>query len=725
MDNLLKIIGTSLERNKDLLRFETGYGKDVQVLFVNKLVTEARWHYDSKEAFEKKAPRCQYDDCGKYVELKSVTGQLIYMGRCIMIKLVYDFMTESTLISTNKWGEIKKKVVKSDDLPAFMIDLLLELGYEFTIKTLPNLHENIWACVIGDNNAAGTLNVAPVVDLFLSSMASVLPIYTMHRHNFRYSEGTPLFYSACECLMNPMKVDAIQALEDKFKCQLMRMYMVNQLHMFKLASAVLNLNEELLVKDKPDVYMAMSQVFAKFANAHVTAKAVSASAACMQKIQPLFVENENEQGRRKGVGYLYRLCIDINDIELSNTLKSMLVAFSEKNAPVAEKQAAFCSQFKIVSFDTSCIHLKDVLDGCFTETECNDPVDTIIDFMRSKTVAFNVVTKRHMLIDTNVFAIVDAHFDRQQRLGGNLFGLVHASFADTMHNGYMLCIFMQLTKLFFSKDIASIRWCLSVCHYLLFKNVRAALDAQRSLEQEHVPFVHEFVAAIICKVVTDLRGNIDEATIVNLLAVFVGLMMTFDTWTNPNGLDGFPVVCTQKGRKGRLQIPDAKSELFSDMVYKFAYKKESDAEMPMRAKSLFGSKLKTTEPEDLYASEDEDDDVYATMALFFSMATLRSVRERALALARCKKLVSKHTQPTWPAWLSETAFPVFYDSALQEIMTADSLYFMPYKATKGSSGYNLHVDSVYADKTVPDCEATVLAANGKKPVSFQLYTELE
>jgi len=743
---LMAKIGASVIRNKDLFFFENGVNKETQVLFVNKLCKEAADFFYSEEEFYARSARCQLDDCNKHVVIRPRNGlhelyNGIYMNRCSFIRNLYDFMSDGN----NKWLDVRKRVMRADDLPAFVFDIFLELGHDFTVKILPNLRENVWREVIGDANADTTINVSPIMDYFISAMASILPVYSMHKNKFAFKQSTPLFYAACECLMNPSRPEVIRSLEEKFSCELTRTYMVNQLLMYKIASSVLPLDEELLIKNKPDVYLTMSQIFSKFVASDDSSKQTKrVPSFCMQQVQPLFIEKEDEKGRKRGVGYLYRIGNDVHDMEFIKTMKDML-HFSDTVDPIALKQEMFCTKFKILGIDTSCIHAADVVKGCFNEKEVSEfslvdnsannaqhECDLILGKFKEHKLNFD--NKRHIILDANMYVIIDNVYDREQTLGGALFGLIVSSHTKTLDNGEMTCVFLPMLRLFSMNSVTAVRWVLTICHYWLFGNVRAALKAQATLDEEHLPFVHQFVAPImeyfINKLVVGEFYAHMPGYVEPMLAMFVGLMLSFDPDVNPEGLDGFPSHCAELklSSNSRVQWPDVKAQLFANQKYA----PRSDKGMPFstrRIESMFGAHVKKINTEEQTEVTVEEESTMEAMALFFCMASGIRGRECVLMMEKTKTMV-EDAQMTWIKFVNSHTFPVFYHHDKQEHMSSDCLYFLPYAETtrviaEQGVPYSMHLTAACEDKNVPDCDKVVLSANGSKPHYFQLYNELE
>jgi len=233
---LLERIRNSIIRNKNSSSAKFNNANKQQQLFVSLLSDQK---CTSKESFIEDGKICRNDNCLQYIVMEDENGNKLYFSICNVVNAVFKMMNDPMTSGASKWMKWRKAILTTDDMPPFMVDFFLEMGYAFTVKRLPNFRENIWRRVLSDKNSKSTLNVPHIIDAFIQNISEYLPLYSFAKKETKLDEDVGVFFAACEALLSEEKRDQVEKLEDKYKCKLIRSIMQTHMQSISIGMSVL------------------------------------------------------------------------------------------------------------------------------------------------------------------------------------------------------------------------------------------------------------------------------------------------------------------------------------------------------------------------------------------------------------------------------------------------------------------------------------------------------
>lgn len=720
-------IKNNIQRNKKASCLKYNNSNKQQALFVTLLCEAKR---------EENEISCPVDNCSVLLDLEDDKGKKSHYCQCIVVNLIYAMMIDPMTSTTSKWMKLRKAVTTSDDLPPFVCDLLLELGYAFVIKKFPNFTENMWRRVVNDKNYKTTLDVPPVLDVFTQVLSKVLPLYSFNVKGTKLDGDIAVFYAACEPLLSDIKKQEILRLQDKYKCALLRAIMQTHLKSVNIGLSVLFLDEgNFLVKDKPDIYYTMSQAFNMLGAAKKQAEPLPETCSYgVHEVMPFFLEEDSHEGLNKALLYLYNLCIDIGDKPLHSTMDKTVNNSDRERSPltIRQMQELFGSKYVVMCTQSSRLHLTDLLSGCTGNTQHTLDPDSEVEYalmlMRQHNTLGDSVT--HLLLDEDLFVVLERDYVVNQQLGGAVFAMIVAGDKGLLAQGTRMPVYPLLARLALSSCVIAKKWLLSILHYWLFDDATAALELQARVTQEFVENFGAVVFGCISHFVT--RNDVDLFMAANarvvaykILLIVVNLMVACITADEAS--EAFIKTCLGAVAAKSTNLAAIEKALVSKPAKTWKYLKSTSAKVNIvrlvRGAITLPLKPRTTAafPELAAQVADINTKAYADLVRFFATVDMLCVMDMPPTVALW------HLQQTNTATdaLKTQASPLFYCDIKEDYVYDEGLFLLPHSCTQRALATStVHLSSVCIDKPVKDCRNVVLGSD--KPIQpYQLYRDFE
>ena len=732
MTTLKEKVANSIVRNKSVGLFKYTNSNKQQALFVSLLGEEK---CTSKYELIVAGRICTIDNCSKYVVLEDEKENKLYFHMCRVVDAILEMLNDPMTSNTSRWMKLRKAIVTSDDMVPFMVDFFLEMGYAFTVRRLPNFRENIWRRVFGDKNSKTTLNVPHIIDAFAQNMSEYLPLYSFMKREVKLDDDVSVFFAGCEPLLSDEKREQVEKLEDKYKCKLIRSIMQTHLQAISVGMSILFFVESFfLIKDKPDIYYTMSQAFKTLGKTPDRLPALTTDCSYgVFEVMPFFLEEDSMTGLQNALSYVYNLCIDIGDKKMHMTLDSMIgnSDVERTHLSVAEIQEKFFQTHVIMCCQPNAVHLTDLLSGCFGSAEHSadpDPeIEAILSLMRNDTKEGT----RHLLLDNDLFLVIDKEYVINQKLGGGLFGMLVAIDKNKLGKGTRMPVYPMLARLLLSRSIRARRWMFAILHYWLFEDATAALALCSKVTADHILFFDSVGIDTILYFVT--RNNVDlflasNARVVayKLLLVLVNLIVASVESTDKSQL--FLAACSDTIKNKVTNLVQIEKALVCKHTKLWPHLQSKSKISDIDNLNIIRSSVsyeRTTRPTPMFseirAMHDMEKKKYTDMVRLFAVIDTVCLMDMKPTLA----LWHLQTTNTEPKYLFTKSIPIFYCEQKQGFVDDDAMMFLPSSRTEiALKSSTVQLSSVCVDKPIKDCQSVVLGGN-KQIQPFQLYRDFE